>query len=117
MRKELARVPTGKHSHSYSATNVTTAAWVEVVPSLVAAASAIQIYDSSGRVLRVSLGPAGQEEGTNPLTGKPYEFPMYVTPGGNYLLVPAELTRGARVSLRAVDVNATTGLFILNLFG
>ena len=117
MRKELARTPLGKHSHDYVATNVTTGAWVEIIPSLVAPAAAIMIFDSSGRILRVSTGSAGQEEAKDPITGKSYELPMYVVPGGEGVLLPVELKRGTRISLRAVDATANVGYFLINLFG
>lgn len=88
----------------YSSTNVTTAAWVELDASLDNEATTLEIFDSSGSVLKLALGASGQE----------VELPYYITPGGNGR-VTVLLPKGKRLSIRAVDTNATAGQLVINL--
>jgi hypothetical protein len=106
-QSHLAFKPVRKYSHSYAATNVTTAAWVEVVAATDEPCNAIEIFDSSGSILEIALGAAASE------VAIPYNIP----PGGSVIFLPIEIAKGSRISLRALDANATTGYFIANLFG
>lgn len=88
----------------YSSTNVTTAAWVQLDASLDNETTAVEIFDSSGSVLKLAIGASGQE----------VELPFYILPGGNgrvSLLLP----KGKRLSIRAVDTSATSGQLVINL--
>lgn len=116
MRGLLVRKPVHKHRHSYatagayeSAGNVSTSAWTEITASLDQPASAVEIFDSSGRILKISIGTAGNES-TN-------EVPYYIIPGGSGILLPIEFGRTARISVKAVDAAATTGSLVFNFFG
>jgi hypothetical protein len=89
--------------NNYSVTPVTTSAYVEIIPSTVADIEFLKIFDSSGRILILARGPAGSEQDV-----------MYITPGGDDL--PYFIDPGTRLSIKALDGNATTGYFILNTF-
>jgi hypothetical protein len=105
----LARTPVHKFRHSYVATNVTTAAWVEVISSLPQPVSAVEIYDSSGKIIKLSIGASGEEDAN--------ELDYYITPGGSGILLPLEFSKGARISAKAVDDDADVGSLIFNFFG
>jgi hypothetical protein len=107
MRSLLARVPVTKLSNVYSSTNVTTAAWVQLSAALPAAVVAMHAYDGSGKVLKLGIGSAGNEVDLNVL----------ISPDSGKILMPVEISKGVRLSIRAVDANATTGTLALTLFG
>lgn len=108
MRNLLARKPIYKFRHSFSDTNVNTNAWVELLSSLTKAASAAEIFNSSGAILKLALAAAGQEADN--------EMDYYVLPTGSPILLPLEFDNGVRLAARAVDVNATTGSLVINFF-
>lgn len=103
----LAFKPVANYNHDYSGTNVTTGAWVEVIAATDKPCNAIEIFDSSGSILEIALGAAASE----------VALPYYILPGGSVLLLPFEIPKGSRVSLKALDADATAGFFILNTFG
>lgn len=105
----LAKNPVHKHVHNYATTNVTTAAWAEIIASLPVAASAVEIYSGNTSVVKLSVGAAADEDAN--------EINYYVIPGGSSILLPLEFTRGKRISAKAVNVNATTGVLVFNFFG
>lgn len=103
-RGVLARKPVGKLRHSYVSTNVTTGSWVALSTTVPAAAAAMEIFDSSGRVLKVSYDNGATEE------------PYYIIPGGSDVLFPIEIAKGRTIYLKAVDNDATTGQLVINFF-
>lgn len=109
MRSLVARKPVNTIRHNAGSTPITTGAWVEIEDSLAAPASAVEIFNATGRVLRVSTGAAGLEDSS--------EAAYTIIPGGSEILVPSEWRRLSRLSMKAVDANATTGYIILNFFG
>ena len=86
----------------YSSTNVTTSAYVQITASTSAIINKLYIADTSGSSIILATGVAGGESDQ-----------LYIGPGGNdspYLLfIPA----GSRIAIKALDVNATQGQFIL----
>lgn len=100
----LARIPVGKLTHDYAATNVTTSAWVLVSTTIPAAASAVEIFDSSGRIMKMSID--------NGVT----ELKFYITPGGPDTLLPVEWKKGSSLYLKAQDASATVGNLIMNFY-
>jgi hypothetical protein len=90
--------------NAYAGTNVTTSAYVELDAALNANVSAIEIFDSSGETLLLALGAASGEVDT-----------LFIMPGGNGFLNCA-LPKGARLSVKAVSGNATTGELTINLW-
>lgn len=101
--------PIYKFRHSYVSTNVTTAAWVEIITAMPVPASAVEIFDGSGRIIKLALGAAGDEDSN--------ELDYYIIPGGSSILLPVEFARTKRVAAKAVDANATTGSLVFNFFG
>lgn len=92
-------------SIDYSSSNVTTSAYSQLVSSLLAAVTEIEIFDSSGEVLEIATGGAGSEQRL-----------IYVTPGGNGR-VPVKIAASTRVSIKAVTATASTGLIAINFYG
>lgn len=111
VRTLLARKPysTIAYNAASMGNNITTAAWKEIVAALETAACAVEIFNSTGRILQISLGASGQEDEN--------VMKYTIIPGGSEILVPSEWMRGKRLSLKAVDANATTGWLIFNFFG
>lgn len=101
--------PVKKFRHAFDATNVTTAAWVELISAMDKASSSCQIYNGSGSILKLSTGGIGLEDSN--------EVPYYVLPNGSTIIIPIELAFGGRLSAKAIGADATVGDLILNFMG
>lgn len=88
----------------YSSTNVTTAAYVQLVASTTAKTNSVRIFDSSGQSMILAVGGAGAEV-----------IQLYVPAGGDSF--PLTIPAGSRVSYKALTGNATTGYLIINFLG
>lgn len=88
----------------YSSTNVTTAAYTQLVASLGAAVNEVEIFDSSGETLVLATGGAGSEVDQ-----------AFVFPGGNGR-IPLAIASGARVSIKAVSATANSGEIAINFY-
>lgn len=93
------------YRNAYSTTSVTTGAYVELIASMPAAVKEVEIFDSSGETLVLAIGDSGSEINK-----------IFVFPGGNGR-VPLQIASGARLSIRAVSANATSGEFTANFYG
>ena len=109
MGRTSAIKPVGKAIFSYASTNVTTSAWVEIISSIPHSASAFEIFDSSGRILKLSVGTAGNEDAS--------ELSFYITPSGTCGLIPIEFSKAQRLSAKAIDASATVGYMVINFYG
>ena len=89
---------------SYSSTNVTSSAYVQIVASTTSTVNMVEIFDSSGVALYFATGGAGSEVN---------QFVIY--PGGNGQ-VQFAIAAGTRLSLKAVSTSATSGTGIINLY-
>jgi hypothetical protein len=90
--------------NDYSSTNVTTAAYVQLVASTSAVINRLSVFDSSGETLVFAVGAAASEVNQ-----------FYIFPGGNGdvdLTIPA----GSRLSVKAVSATASTGELDINTF-
>jgi len=85
-------------TNDYSSTNVTTSAYVQLVASTSGAVNHVYIFDSSGSTLVLAVGGSGSEVDQ-----------FYIFPGGISSGVPLHINAGSRISIKAVDTNATTG--------
>jgi hypothetical protein len=87
------------NSFSYASTNVTTGAYVTLVPSTPIRSTQIIFCDNSGHILKIATGSSGNEVDllTVPLNAC-FLFPLN-----------AGIPAGTRLSIRAVDASATTG--------
>jgi hypothetical protein len=92
-------------SLSYSATNVTTSAYVTAVASTPIPASQIVICDNSGVILKMATGTAGNEVD---LTSVPYNACFQYQLG---FVLPS----GTRISLKAISASATSGYDTVSL--
>lgn len=93
-----------KIRHDYTATTVTTGAWVELIASLAASCSEIEIFDSSGETMVIGVGAAASEIEK-----------IYVFPGGNGK-VSVQISAGERVAIKAVSASASVGEFVANFY-
>ena len=90
--------------NNYSSTNVTTAAYVQLIASTSGITNVIETFDSSGQTLEIAFGAPGSEVNQ-----------FLIFPGGNgraTVRIPAS----TRVSIRAVSATASSGEFDLNLY-
>ncbi len=90
--------------NSYSSTNVTTGAYVQIIASLGISATAVYIFDSSGQTLVLGVGGSGSEV-----------VYTIVEPGGNGWL-PIQIQKGSRISLKALSGTASSGTFDITFF-
>jgi hypothetical protein len=104
------RVAANQHSkvdllrNDYTGTNVTTAAYVQLIASTSSDINVLDIFDSSGETLVFAVGAAASEVNQ-----------FYIAPGGNgkiELYIPS----GSRLSVKAVSATASTGELIINTF-
>lgn len=86
----------------YTVTPVTTGAWVQIIASTAAAIKQLYIFDSSGSVIELGIGGAGSEVAK-----------IYIPPGGSSVGWPLTIPAGTRVSIRALDVDATVGQIVI----
>lgn len=82
---------------SYSATNVATSAYTVLVAATPIPTSRLQICDTSTRLLKLAIGPAGSEKD------------ICTVQVSGCVLVPYYIAPGVTLSIRAVDANATSG--------
>lgn len=94
-----------KVRNDYTSTSVTTSAYVQLVASLAAACTEIEIFDSSGSTLVLATGAAASESDK-----------VYVTPGGNGR-IPLAIAASTRISIKAVSANASVGEIVINFYG
>lgn len=105
----LAGYPIKKHSHDYAASPVDSSAWVEVITAMDMPCSAIEIFSAAGATLKMSLGDAGDEDA--------HEIPYYILPGGSGIMLPINIAKGKRISVKSIDIDADAGSLVLNFFG
>lgn len=91
--------------NDYGVTPVTSATWVQLIASTTADISELEIFDSSGQVLEIGVGPALSEVSKN-----------YIIPGGNGRIT-VDIPAGSRVAIKAVTATANVGLSVINYYG
>lgn len=88
---------------SYSSTNVPTSSYVTLAVSTAYAVSHIAISDTSGELVKLAIGPVGSE------------VDLCTCPISGTIVVPSYIVAGQRLSLRAINANATTGYNVVSL--
>ena len=88
----------------YSITPVTSAGYTELIASTPGPATEVEVFDSSGRTLKLAFGAAGFEVDQ-----------FYIFPGGNGS-VPLDVPAGTRLSIEAVSISASAGEIDVNLY-
>lgn len=101
----IGRIPIQRVRLDYAVTNVTTGAWVQLLATC-PRAKFLEIFDSGGRVMELSLGAAGAEAANI--------IPFFIVPGGKPTENYIPISEGQRLSIRAVDASATNGQIIIN---
>lgn len=102
--KSFAAVDTARvHAHSYASTNVTTSAYVTLIASTTVSAKAVQVCDTSGKVLKIATGAAGSEVD---------RFTVQVS---GCTVVSYYLAPGTRLAIEAIDASATSGYNTVSL--
>lgn len=99
----IGSVPLQKILLNATSTNITTAAYVQLDDSLDHTPSFVEIFNSTGSILVLAVGQAGLEQ----------DLSFYIFPGGNGK-IGLILSKGMRISVKAVDVNATAGFLLIN---
>lgn len=92
-----ARTSVALARNVYSTTNVTTAAYTQLIASTSNTINQLYIFDSSGQTLVIATGAAASEVDQ-----------AYIVPGGNGIL-NLTIASGTRVSVKAVSATATSG--------
>lgn len=91
----------------YSSSNVTTAAYTEIIGDIGATAGKkVIIFHASGTPLLLATGAAAAEADR-----------MMVIPGGFNHPVEIEIAANARISVKAIGANVTSGQIIINVVG
>ena len=90
----------------YSTTNVTTGSWVQLVSSLPNFVRKVQVFDSSGQVMRLGLGA----------TTSAVAMPWVIMPGGQSDMIPMMAAAGQSLDIEAVSGTANAGEIDLNLY-
>lgn len=89
---------------NYSTTNVTTSAYVTLIDPLPESANRITVYDSSNSAMKIAVGPAGSEHDET------------VSPPGGSEEINQLFSKGQRISLKALDADATAGELIVSFY-
>jgi hypothetical protein len=88
-----------------SSTNITTSAYVELVASTSGTARGIEVSDTGGRWYYLATGAAASE------------VDLIIIPPGGAQILPVQIASGTRISIKAIDGNATTGYVGVNIYG
>jgi hypothetical protein len=92
--------------NDYSSTSVTTSAWVQLDSSMNADTHELEIFDSSGSVLKLGIGASGSET----------DIPFHIIPGGNANRIAVSIPQGSRLAIKAVDATASSGQLVINCY-
>jgi hypothetical protein len=87
------------NSFSYSATNVTTSAYVTLVSSTPIPSNQFIVCDNSGHILKIASGVPGSE----------VDLFTVALSACIDIQIGASVPVGTRLSIRAIDASATTG--------
>lgn len=88
---------------SYTATNVTTAAYVTLSASTPVSSSNLVIIDTSTQLMKLAVGAAGFEVDICAFQGN-----------GSPISIPAYILAGSRLSLKAISASATSGFNVVS---
>ena len=101
------RIPVKAYLINYTTTPVTHAGgWVSIDTNLPVGCQEIEVFDSSGQIMRLGVGPIGNIVALN----------HYITPGGNTKPIAIMLSAGTALSIEAPIADANAGYLILNLY-
>ena len=89
---------------SFSATNVTTGAYTQIISAIPNAVKSLIVYNSGNAPIQIAVGSSGNEVG------------QLITPATTAAgtVYPIAMPAGARISIEAVGTTATTGEIEIN---
>lgn len=90
-------------------TPVTETAWVQAEASMPKPASAVEVYNGTGKILEIAIGGIGNES----------KIPYRLAPKDTSPILPIEFSNGERVTLRSLtgEGTANLGSVVFNFFG
>ncbi len=88
---------------SCASVNVTTSAYSTLIASTAISCSALGITDTSTKILKLAIGEAGAE------------IDICQCPVSGSVVIPYFIPAGTRISIKAIDANATTGYNITSV--
>ena len=91
------------YRHVYSTTNVTTAAWVQIIAATPSDIKEFEVYDSSGQTMLLATGAPGAEV-----------IIAQIPPGGMAGVANFTIAAGTRISTKAVSGTANSGTLVFN---
>lgn len=94
------------YTNNYSSVNLTTSAYLQVVASTTNTINRLYISDTSGSFIILAVGAAGSEVDR-----------LYIGPGGNDNPFELNIPIGSRISIKALDTNATQGRIVITALG
>lgn len=107
-RDLLASLPVGKIRVDLTVSTVATNAYTDIAASFPAPCSAISVGYTGKAILILAKGAAGLE----------VDLPLYLTPGMNHeMLIPLNLAKLIRFSMKALDQAVSSGELVINLYG
>lgn len=86
-----------------TSTTITAAAYVTMVASLAGACSAIEVFNTTAKAIKLAIGAAASEADI-------YTLP----PGTKSEIIPREIKKATRISAKALGADATTGFLVVN---
>lgn len=89
-------------TYDYTGGTVTTAAYTQVIASTTNAINRLYVFDSSGSAIIIASGAAASEVNR-----------LYIPPGGQPSVYELNIPASTRISIKALDTNASTGRLIL----
>lgn len=87
-------------------TTITSGAYVQLTASLSAACSAIEVQNTSTKIIQIAVGGSGAEV-----------VKYVIAPGVNSVIIPIEIKKASRLTAKAVTADATTGALVINFLG
>ena len=104
----LGRKPVKTVRVDAAATNITTAAYLEIIAANDVSFSYLEVYNGTTKILKLAVGLAAAE----------VDVAHTIFPGIGSQVIPYDevLKVGKRLTARAIDANATTGYLILNFY-
>lgn len=90
-------------TYAYASASVTSAAYVTLSASTPASTSYVQVCDTSGQLVKIAVGSAGNE------------VDIVTTPINGCSVVPYYISAGSRLSAKSISVTASTGFNAIGL--
>lgn len=108
VRDLLASLPVGKVRVDLTSSTIATSAYTEISSAWPSSCSAIGVAYTGRGILIIAKGAAASE----------VDLPLYIVPGMMMeKLIPLNLAKNLRISVKALDQAVTSGELVINLYG